>query len=382
MKKKLIALALASTLGTGSVPAHADSVYVTNFMEVKMYLDTAASTISSTISSAVTSTGTAIVNALQALSTQVHADLERQNAFNKSISEAEQNYDKLYKLQEHSAKIEREYGSADPASVDQSMACEQIAIGTNLGTAAQDKRERVAVIANDHLKANVASSDPMEAARRSLNVHSDYFCSTIDVERGRCKSAAPANLQNADLKASNLLAPNESMTYGEKEAIAAKEYIDNLVTSRAPVALAKGAEKTPAGKAYLAAQYNMQRKVDLPAQALREIYASREEKPGLGRQVNMPVENASVMGVIAHYAEKFTNPAWMANFATMTEAGLLREQTKMMAFKVYMDYQSYKQFEIANAIVAIQSLDQIRANGESDLATLRSRANGTSSNNK
>ena len=366
-------VALALLISAALMPSSANAVgpvYVTNFSQVTSVI----SSTSARIVTAVTAGATSIVNALLSMSSQTHADLERQNAFNKALNETAQNYDKQYKLQEHTADIESKYGSSDPTSQQQSDACEVIALGGNLSTAIANKRERSTALANDFLHNNTATEDPMTSARNTLKLHSDNFCSDEDKSRGRCSTVAPLDLQGADLKASNLFEPNETLTYGDKESLAAKEYISNLVSAAPTPALSKRAEATPAGRAYLAAQFTEQRKLDIAAHSLREIFASREEEPGLGTKVNMPTPNASVMGVIKHYASRFLDPAWTTSFGSMNEIDLLREQTRLMAFKTFMDYQSYMQGERTEAIVATLAIDQIKSNPSPDLNALRQKA--------
>ncbi|PPC84819.1 MAG: hypothetical protein CTY35_00420 [Methylotenera sp.] len=365
-KVSLAAMLLASSL---SVPTSANAACC----DVGAVVG-AVNAASSAITSAISASTSAITAAILNLSSQNHADAERQNAVQKALSEAEQNYDKQYKLQEHAAAIEAKYGSVDANSQQQSDACEAIAIGSNLGKVIQDKRETKNALANETIVKNTMTEDVFTPARNTLKVHADNFCSDADKERGRCSKVAPPELQGADLKASNLFEPNETMTYGEKESIAAKEFINNLVSANPTPALSKRAEATPAGRTYLAAQYTEQRKLDVAAHSLREIFASREEEPGLGRKVNMNTENASVMGVIQHYASKFLDPAWTASFGAMNETDMLREQTRMMAFKTWMDYQSFLQAERTEAIVAMQSLDQIKANAAGKLEPLRQKA--------
>lgn len=332
------------------------------------------SSSAATISQAIAVSTQSITSSILQLSSQNHADAERQNTINKTLSETSQNYDKQYRLQEHAAEIESKYGSSDPASEQQSAACETIAIGGNLATVIQEKRATKNALANEMVRRNTMTEDTSTPARETLKLHADYFCSDADKERGRCTNVAPPDLQSADLKASNLFEPNDTMTYGDKESIAAKEFISNLVSANPTPALSKRAEATPAGRAYLAAQMTEQRKIDIAAHSLREIFASREEEPGLGRKVNMPTENASVMGVIQHYASKFLDPAWTASFGGMSETDMLREQTRMMAFKTWMDYRSYLQSERTEAIVAMQSLDQIKTNAAGKLDPLRQKA--------
>lgn len=346
--------------------AHADAVVVTNFQGVIAAING--------VSSAVTAGAMSVVQAILSSSTQAQANSERQNAINKTLTEAAQNYDKQYKMQEHAARIEREYGSSDPNSATQGAACEQIAIGENIAVAEQEKRDRVKDIAEDHVALNTSTEDPMMQARKSLKAHVEYFCSDIDKERGRCKAVAQPEFQNADLKASNFLTPNETMTYGDKESLAARTYLDSLVGTTPAVTLKKDQEATPAGRAYLAEQFNQQRKIDIAAQSLREIYASREEEPGLGTKVNMPVADVSVLGVIKHNASKFLDPEWHNNNGSSGTTELLREQSRLLAFKTWMDFKSYEKLERMEAMLAVQSIEQIKASDQGRLLQLRQRA--------
>lgn len=377
LKRKILALSVAAafTMTSPAVKA-ADAVVVVNFLQITQPIVLAINSVTG----AVTSAATSIVQAILQASTQGQADAERQNVINRTIAEAAQNYDKQYRLQEHAVAIEQKYGSADPNSATQASACEQIAVGENLANAVQEKRVRVGEIANNHVAMNTATEDPMVIARQTLKIHSDNFCSDEDKNRGRCATVASAEMQNADLKASTFFTPNDTMTYGEKEQIAARQFMDSLVGSNPTVALNRKEEKTPAGRAYLAEQYAQQRKIDVAAQSLREIYASREDEPGLGTKVNMPNANVSVLGVIKYNASKFLDPEWHTRNGSNGDTELLREQTRIAAFKTWMDYKSYEKLERIESLMAIQTIDQVKVASSGNLKSLRARAlqmNGT-----
>ncbi|MFL9611161.1 hypothetical protein ACKF11_13830 [Methylobacillus sp. Pita2] len=375
VRKKIATAVMLATIAGVPTSAHADAVVVTNFMaDGLLAMTQAAQAGAATVSAAIASLGATLNTAILSLSSQNQANSERQNTVNKALMEAAQNYDKAYKLQEHAAQIDREYGSADANSVTQSAACAAIAVGGNLATAINEKRENKAAMAELMLKTNTATQDPFEVQRRSLKLHSDYFCSDEDVTRGRCKKQAPAELQNADLKASTLFSPGENMTYGEKQEIAANEYINNLVAASPTPALTPRQEATPHGVAYRAAMQAEHRKLDIAAESLREIVASRKGEPGLGTKVGMPSPDASVMGVMSFYASKFLNPGWISSLSSMGQADQLREQTRMMAFQTWMDWQAYLQAERMETIVAVQLVDQVKNSRSPELETLRRNA--------
>lgn len=370
LKMNQLAGILAFSLSFYGGNATADAVVVTNAAEISSPIVMAVNGATS----AITSGTSAIVQAILKLSTQNQANAERQNVVLKNITEAAQNYDKDYRLQEHIARIDREVGDTREGSAAQNSACNAIAVTTNLATAISDKREIKKQMAVNTLKINTLTEDPQQVARRGLATHFENFCSEEDKERGRCKNLAPVELQNADLKAETLLEPNETYTYGEKESIAAKSYIDSLISHDPAPVLSKKAESTPAGRAYLTEQHALQRKLDIPAHSLREIVASREEVAGLGVRANMGTQNASVMGVINHYASKFLDPQWNVSIGSLSKTDLMKEQARMMAFSNWMDYQTYMQLERTEAMVATQLLDQVKASSEARLDRLRSRA--------
>jgi hypothetical protein len=88
----------------------------------------------------------------------------------------------------------------------------------------------------------------------------------------------------------------------------------------------------------------------------------------------MGTQNASVMGVINHYASKFLDPQWNVSIGSLSKTDLMKEQARMMAFSNWMDYQTYMQLERTEAMVATQLLDQVKASSEARLDRLRSRA--------
>lgn len=374
-KKLAVSVSVAVMALSAAQTARADSVYVTNFMSDGLSAMTrAAQAGAATVSSAIATLGTTLNSAILSLSSQNQANAERQNTVNKALMEAAQNYDKAYRLQEHAARIDSEFGSADPSSVTQSAACAAIAVGSNLATALNEKRETKSALADVMLQTNTGTMNPMEVQRKSIRVHADNFCSDDDVARGRCRRQAPAELQNADLKASVLFSPGENMTYGDKQELAATEYINNLVAASPTPALSPRQESTPAGLAYRAAMQAEHRKLDIAAESLREIVASRKGEPGLGTKVGMPTPDASVLGVMAHYASKFLDPAWMSSLAGMGQADHLREQTRLMAFQTWMEYQAYLQSERMESIVAVQLIDQVKNSRSPELEALRRNA--------
>lgn len=340
-------------------------------------VDSAASKVISDITGKINSLRDSIVSALRQHSNQLTANTDKQNAFNKVLTESTQNYDKQYKLQEHVSRINNTYGSADINSPEMIAACEAVALGTNMANAMQTSRIQKEVVSAEILKANLSNRDSLDAARRNIKAHADHFCSSEDVTYGRCQSAAPAEFQNADIKASTLLAPNEEMTYTKEQEIAAKEFIVGITSNGAPITLSPEVERSPAGRLYRNEQTNIQRKIDLAAHSLSESYSLRKPQAGLGAKANLPGNpNASIMKILHSYGNKIFEPNYVANTLTPAteEKVLLAEQTKFMAFGAYMDYQRYLQLERQESMMAAQSIDSIRASSEARITALNARA--------
>lgn len=378
MKKSIKSQLLIASLISAIYSSHASAAYpvtVINFPAFTVPIVTAVTGASTAIVGAITTSTAAIVSALQMQNAQSRADMQQQNSFNKALTEGAQNYDKMYRLQEHAARVNKERGGTEFNSARMDSGCEAMMLGGTISNGISAKQDDKAMVTKQLLSARLVNEDAHHESRVAAKLHADLFCSTEDVSRGRCTKVADEKYQNADLKATNFLEPNETATYDETQKLAAESYMRDVVNNGASQAMPKALEKTAAGKAYVAKQVNEQRKIDLAANSMAEMYAMRLNNPGLGAKAGLTqTPDISVMGVIKTYATKFLDPAWTASFGSMSSEDLIAEQTRLMAFSTFMDYQTFLQQERMESLIATQLLEQVKGSSRAELASLRKTA--------
>jgi len=79
--------------------------------------------------------------------------------------------------------------------------------------------------------------------------------------------------------------------------------------------------------------------------SLYHMYSLRKPSPDLGDQSPFELmENEA--------NRRFTDPAWIASLSSTPETGVLRELAIMDSYKIYLEFQRYKQAERLEALLA------------------------------
>lgn len=250
-------------------------------------------------------------------------------------------------------------------------ACFETASGVASTVAAGESRET----ANDlnRLMAERTLNTPSTAAAISdiYRTHASKYCSAADAKLGRC-SAAPADLQNADVRADMLLG---SSGLTQEQAEAAKALVTNIVnpipTQNIPVEW----EKTPQGKAFLAGQYLQQARASVAANSLNHAVAARVRVPGLGSSAMLNKADVSEVEMMeAQVRGRFESPAWYKMIAGMSMENLLRELNKQSAFGLWQDYRQFSQLERIETLLATDVAISVQRDSEERLRQARAAA--------
>lgn len=203
--------------------------------------------------------------------------------------------------------------------------------------------------------------------------HAQKYCSAQDVRLGRCSSAAAADLQNADIRADNLLARD---VYSSQQQDAAMSFVNNVLNPIPTQMLPKGWEKTDAGKEFIAGQMVEQGRNSVAANSFAHMVAMRQVQPGLGTAAGLDTPDISLKQLIRSQADgRFLSPQWYKMIGSaQSEHQLLREINKQMAFQIWLDYQTYEQNERMEAVLATDMSISAKRDSEGRLAEARKAA--------
>lgn len=233
------------------------------------------------VSYAIVGMGATIVSQIELKTTQKAADNKHQNAVNKVLVEASENYDKTTKFQENSVAVEMDKGSSDFQSNDMVKGCDMLIIAANNVKKQDIVRAYNSKSQDAAIKSGTTQRDTQLQQRTIEKTHKELFCSRQDVERGYCAKEASGNLQNLDRHSSNIFAPNEDgLTYSKEQLIAANNYLDGVISTVDEPALSESLEKTAAGQMYQQKLMAQQRVTNASALSLKRIINIRSSQEG------------------------------------------------------------------------------------------------------
>ncbi|MFM0265559.1 hypothetical protein [Paraburkholderia sediminicola] len=112
-----------------------------------------------------------------------------------------------------------------------------------------------------------------------INRHAPY-CSTDDVNLGRCSAAASSSLQNADINVNTLLNPGGGQydTYSDEERDAALAFVQNTVHPVAEHRMAGNVDSTQQGRLLDSQVLSDQAALSLAAHSLDALIANRTRR--------------------------------------------------------------------------------------------------------
>lgn len=189
--------------------------------------------------------------------------------------------------------------------------------------------------------------------------HKNYFCSpSSDIEKTFGTQACSNNTmaqEHADIKTSSLLEPS---IYDQSQQILAEEVIRNLTlpfaSDNLKDTISNGIPKS-SDKSYVAKTLAKQAAVTVARNSLNEIYGSRLPENSI-----TPI--SSIMSIMEQEAgRRFKNSDWYDAVSQSSSEALLRELAHMEAYKLWMDYNRYRQSERMEALLAVlvsQTVDQ------------------------
>lgn len=209
------------------------------------------------------------------------------------------------------------------------------------------------------------------AVNKIFSDHANRFCSAEDAKLGRCRSAAPVDLQNADVRVDNLLRPDRNVLTADQYDAAVK-FMRNAVNPIPTQQIPAGWEKTEQGKAFVAAQLVEQARSSVASNSFAQMIAMRQVQPGLGSSAGLNVSDVSMLQLVKSQVDgRFLSKDWYAMIAGFGDVNLLREQNKMQALDLWLALQQYQQGERIEALLATDLAASIKRDSEERLAKAR-----------
>lgn len=367
MKRTYIALSLAISLSIGTYFATAPSAACCGDGAIAAVGATSAgASVSAAIGSA-TSTIVQMLNQINDTLTngfgKMYAEQSKQTAAEKVIQEG------MVKAQTQLYMEERR-ADATLAMKLSPRACYEVQAAGAVGEADAVYDGVVQSVNRVMTDRTLYTPNTAGAIAEIYRTHTEKFCSDQDVRLGRCGSAVEADLQNADIRAENLLARD---VYTEKQEEGALAFVKNVVAPIPTQLLPKGWEKTPAGKEFIAGHMVEQGRNSVAANSFANMMALRKVQPGLGAKAGLDTADVSLKQLIRAQADgRFLSPQWYKMIGTaQSEHQLLREINKQMAFQIWLDYQTFEQNERLEAVLATDMAVTAKRDGEARLADAR-----------
>lgn len=175
------------------------------------------------------------------------------------------------------------------------------------------------------------------------------YCSTADVQRGRCDSAVAPDMQAAAISAHTLLIPTANETYTAREANAARDFIQ-MATNPMPIEmLPRGLEETPAGRRFQVAHMSAQARMSVATGALNHVLSTRVSQ-GAGS-----AQSLSVVGLMKEEVErKHGDASYAAALSGKQERALYGEINSHLVTQNWMDFHAFNQGLRIESILATQ----------------------------
>ena len=295
---------------------------------------------------------------------KLYEELSKQTAAQRTFEQgAIQAQTQLY-MEERRAEAQEQFALSP-------RACYETATGVASTVASGEVRETANDLNRLMAERTLATPSTAAAIGNIYRTHTSKYCSAADAKLGRC-SAAPAEMQNADVRADILLG---SSGLTQEQAEAAKALVTNIVNPIPTQNIPADWEKTPQGRAFLAGQYMEQARGSVAANSLNQAVAARVRVPGLGSSAMLNRADVSEVEMMeAQVRGRFESPSWYKMIAGMGMANLLRELNKQSAFGLWMDYRQFSQMERIETLLATDLAINVKRDSEERLRQARAAA--------
>lgn len=249
-----------------------------------------------------------------------------------------------------------------------SRACYESAGGTAAGVAAGETREAMNDLNRSFAARTLFTPNTSAAVGKIFSDHQEKYCSQQDADLGRCK-AAPAALQNADVKIDTLI---NTTRYTPEQLEAAKALVNNIANPAPTQNIPKDWEKTDQGKVFVAGQYIEQARASVAANSFNASIAARVPVKGLGSAAMLNQADVSEQDLIeSQIRGRHESPAWHALIAGFGVENLLREMLKQQAVKLYMSLKDLQRLERMEMLVATSLAIDVQRDSDQRLRNLR-----------
>lgn len=366
MKRTSIALACVITLSIGGYFATAPSAACCGDGAIAAQ---GAISAGASVTGAVSAASGSIITVLQQIDMTIsngfgkmYTEMSKQTASARVIEQGAVQADTQLYLEEKRSAAEMDYELSPRACYEKQAAGAVDNAGVTVATTLQNLNRDFA----DRTLHTVNTAGAVDAVFKD---HADKFCSTKDAQLGRCRTPASADIQNADVRADNLLSRDALNNDQYAGAVAFMRNVTNPIpTQQVPV----GWEKTAQGRAFVSGQLVEQGRASVAANSLANMIAMRKVVPGLGTAAQLNVPDVSTMQLIKSQTDgRFLSAEWYNMIAGMSLNNLLREQNKMQAFDLWLSMQSYAQMERVEAVLATDLAASVKRDSEARLASAR-----------
>ncbi|KAF1702988.1 hypothetical protein [Pseudoxanthomonas kaohsiungensis] len=371
MKRTFAAVALATSLGVGGYFAVSPSTACCgDGIAAAAGAESAGAAVVAAIGSAASSMSV-LLNTINSNVTtglaQVVQEISKQTASQKTIEEGTiQATTQLY--------MEEKRGDAVVDYALSPRACFEAQAATAVAGGASSVNQSTTNLMRGLQDRTLFTTNTAAAVDRVFRTHAEKFCSDRDVELGRCTRAADVDLQNADVRADNILG-RDVLT--ADQLAAATAYLNNVINAVPTQNVPKGWERTPQGRAFVAGQLMEQSKLSTAALSMSRMVAMRRVEAGLGAKADLNVADVSPMQLMKSQVNgRFMDPNWykMIVGPGFGEVNQLRESNKMQALELYLAMQAYEQGERIEAMLAADIATSIKRDSEQRLSQARAAA--------
>ncbi|MGZ1522232.1 hypothetical protein [Xanthomonas citri] len=368
MKRTYIALSLAISLVVGGYFASAPS---TACCGDGIAAAAGAQAAGGAVSTAI---GTATQTVVQMLNdmnntiasgfSQVAQEVSKQTASQRTFEEGKIQADTQLYMEEKRADAQQDF-------VLSPRACYEAQAASAVGDSVESTNQTVKNLVKGVSDRTLYTSNTAGAVGNVFRTHAASFCSEQDAKLGRCSTPVAADLQNADVRADNLLGRD---VLSDAQYAGAVAYLNNVINAIPTQQIPKGWEKTDQGKAFIAGQLMEQGKLSPAALSLSNMIAMRRKVAGLGTSANLNVSDVSPLQLMKSQTNgRFLDPNWYKmivgpQFGTVNQ---LREANKMAAFSLYMQQMQYEQNERIEAMLAADIATSVKRDSEQRLAKAR-----------
>lgn len=355
--KKILMSAIVASAFAFSNPASAACCNLGAVVVAVNQTTAAVTSAGSSIVGAIAASTTAIVAAVDRVYVQAHRDAVVANDVSKEIAQGQT--DAL-----NTQSFEHEAMRRANALSDTMSSCASMNTGLKMADAIQNQAAENSVLNKAYVNKSKYNTSTSALIDSRIAQHNSKYCSSRDVQLGRCTAAAgDPSMEDADVNPDSLFTPSgEVLTYTAAQRAAAEAFAARVVAPYPTPNIPKSWEKTPEGKAYVDAVAVKTAQESLAMNSLNNAIAMRSRTNGLGGQLanNIGMKrlkgnpDASLMAIMEAKGTQFMDPEWHKEVIakSVSPADLLKEQVRISSYKSFVDYKSYQQLERIEAILA------------------------------